>query len=158
MGEEQAVTIERIFISPERGAAQLECEHVTVHSGMGIVGDRNYGICRHPGQNLTLVEAEEIELFCAEQARIPDVTLTRRNLVTRGVRLNDLVNVEFTIGNVRLRGVELCEPCAVLGKGLSSKSLTPASVVKRWVGRGGLRADVLTNGQIVRGARVGADA
>ncbi|WP_077035074.1 MOSC domain-containing protein [Pelomonas sp. KK5] len=146
--------IERIFISPAPGAAQLERERITVHDGMGIVGDRNHGLNAHPGQNLTLVEAEEIERFCAEQAREPELSLTRRNLVTRGVRLNDLVGVEFSIGSVRLRGVELCEPCVVLGGLLASETLAPAAVIKRWLGRGGLRADVLNGGDIERGARV----
>ena len=150
--------VERIFISPERGATQVECERIAVRSGMGVVGDRNFGINRHPGQNLTLVEAEEIERFCAEQARVPDLSLTRRNLVTRGVRLNDLVNTEFRIGGVKLRGVELCEPCVILGSALSDESLARATVVKRWVGRGGLRVDVLSDGEIVRGAQVGTDA
>ena len=63
-----------------------------------------------------------------------DLSLTRRNLATRGVRLNGLVNAEFTIGNVRLRGVELCEPCILLGSSLASESLAPAAVVKYWVG------------------------
>nr|WP_315227352.1 hypothetical protein [uncultured Albidiferax sp.] len=150
--------VERIFISPERGAAQVECEQIALHGGMGVVGDRNFGVNRHPGQNLTLVEAEEIERFCAEQARAPDLSLTRRNLITRGVRLNDLVNREFTIGDVKLRGVELCEPCVILGSALSSASLTTPSVVKRWIGRGGLRADVLSDGEIVRGVQVETDA
>lgn len=146
--------VERIFISPQRGAAQIECERIALQAAMGVVGDRNFGVSRYPGQNLTLVEAEEIERFCAEQARVADLSLTRRNLVTRGVRLNDLVNIEFTIGGVRVRGVELCEPCAILGHALSSESLAAASVVKRWVGRGGLRVDVLSDGEIVRGAQI----
>jgi MOSC domain-containing protein YiiM len=125
---------------------------------MGVVGDRNFGVSRHPGQNLTLVEAEEIERFCAEQARVPDLSLTRRNLVTRGVRLNELVNREFSIGGVKLRGIELCEPCTILGSTLSSESLATPSVIKRWVGRGGLRVDVLSDGEIARGARVETDA
>lgn len=154
MHEEGMVIVERIFISPERGAAQVECEHITVQGGQGILGDRNFGKCTHPGQNLTLVEAEEIELFCAEYSRSPDLSLTRRNIVTRGVRLNDLVNVEFTIGNVRLRGIDLCEPCILLGNNLSSESLAPAAVVKHWVRRGGLLADVLGGGEIVRGDRI----
>jgi MOSC domain-containing protein YiiM len=124
---------------------------------MGIVGDRNFGISKHPGQNLTLVEAEEIERFCAEQARAADLSLTRRNLVTRGVRLNHLVNAEFRIGDVKLRGVELCEPCVVLGSALAGESLAAPAVVKRWVGRGGLRVDVLSDGEIVRGAQVATD-
>ena len=146
--------VERIFISPVSGAAQEERERIALRAGMGIVGDRNSGLSHWPGQNLTLVEAEEIELFCAEHARIPDLAMTRRNLVTRGVRLNDLVDVEFTIGTVRLRGVELCEPCSVLGDALGSESLAPSAVVKRWVGRGGLRVDVLSDGEIARGARI----
>lgn len=149
--------VERIFIGPERGVVQVECEHITVQGGMGVLGDRNFGSHTHPGQNLTLVEAEEIELFCAEHSRASDLSLTRRNLVTRGVRLSDLVNMEFTIGTVRLRGVELCEPCILLGKNLSSESLAPASVIKHWVGRGGLRADILTNGELVRGDRIETD-
>lgn len=150
--------IERIFTSPERGALQVERVRIALQRGMGVVGDRNFGVSRHPGQNLTLVEAEEIERFCAEQARVPDLSLTRRNLVTRGVRLNDLVNREFSIGGVKLRGIELCEPCTILGSALSSDSTTTSSVIKRWVGRGGLRVDVLSDGEIVRGANVETDA
>ncbi len=158
MRQETTVIVERIFVSPKRGVAQVECEHITVQSGMGVLGDRNFGKRTYPGQNLTLVEAEEIELFCAEHSRASELSLTRRNLVTRGVRLNDLVNMEFTIGTVKLRGVELCEPCILLGKNLSSESLDPASVIKHWGGRGGLRADILTNGEIVRGDRIETDA
>jgi MOSC domain-containing protein YiiM len=151
------VIVERIFISPARGAAQVERERIALRRGLGVVGDRNFGISKHPGQNLTLVEAEEIEGFCAEQARVADLSLTRRNLVTRGVRLNDLVNAAFRIGDVTLRGVELCEPCVVLGSALAGESLATPAVVKRWVGRGGLRVDVLTDGEIVRGAQFATD-
>jgi MOSC domain-containing protein YiiM len=154
---ERTLIVDRIFISPERGVAQVEREHITVQSGKGVLGDRNFGKRTHPGQNLTLVEAEEIELFCAKYSRSPDLSITRRNLVTRGVRLNDLVNVEFAIGNVRLRGIELCEPCILLGDKLSSESLAPAAVIKYWVHRGGLLADVLSSGKVVRGARIAVD-
>lgn len=146
--------VERIFISPERGAQQVECQRIMLRRGRGALGDRNFGLHGHPGQNLTLVEAEEIERFCVEQGRAPDLSLTRRNLVTRGVRLNHLVGAEFTVGGVRLRGVELCEPCAVLGTILGTESLTAAAVVKRWVGRGGLRVDVLDDGELVRDAPI----
>ncbi|MDQ2070321.1 MOSC domain-containing protein [Natronospira bacteriovora] len=146
--------IERLFISPESGTPQYECERIVLERGKGIVGDRNFGLSKYPGQNLTLVEAEEIERFCTKQGRATDLSITRRNLVTRGIRLNDLVNTEFTIGNVRLRGVELCEPCATLGRALSNESLSAAAVVKHWVGHGGLRVDVLSDGEIARGADI----
>ncbi|MEJ2792738.1 MOSC domain-containing protein [Iodobacter sp. LRB] len=149
--------VERIFISPERGAAQAESEQITVQSQKGIQGDRNFGKKTHPGQNITLVEAEEIERFCAEHSRPSDLSVTRRNLITRGVRLNELVNVEFSIGNVRLRGIELCEPCSLMGNSLSSETLTSAAVIKHWLHRGGLLADVLSNGEITRGDGIKID-
>ena len=89
-----------------------------------------------------------------EQARPSDVSVSRRNLVTRGVRLNELVGQEFFIGDVRLRGVELCEPCLGLGSALASPQLPAASVVKQLLHRAGLRADVLSSGVIARGAKL----
>jgi MOSC domain-containing protein YiiM len=150
------VNVERIFISPERRAPQIECDQISVERCRGVVGDRNFGKNIHPGQNITLVEAEEIELFFSLQDRSPDLSLTRRNLITRGVRLNELVGKEFMVGEVRLRGVELCEPCTILGSCLSTEAVSSAQVIKHWVRRGGLRADVLSHGVIHRGARIAA--
>lgn len=146
--------VERIFTSPTPGGAHIGQESVRVVAGSGIEGDRYFGRQDEPGQNLTLIEIEEVEAFVREQGRGDDVSITQRNLLTRGVRLNDLVGVEFFIGAVRLRGVELCEPCLGMGKALSSPSLTAAAVVKRFVHCGGLRADVLSSGVIERGALI----
>ena len=142
------MTVERIFISPAHGAAQQECQQIRVQRGTGIIGDRNFDEHRYPGQNLTLVEAEVIEAFCASQNRSTDLSLTRRNLITRGVRLNHLVGMEFSIGTVRMRGIELCTPCSDLGQRLSSETLSVAAVVKQWLHQGGLRVDVLSDGEI----------
>lgn len=152
------MSVERIFISPERGAPQIECDQISVECGLGIIGDRNFGKDIHPGQNITLVEAEEIELFLSLHDRLPDLSLTRRNLVTRGVRLNELLGNEFMIGDVRLRGVELCEPCTILASCLETEAVPSAQIIKHWVGRAGLRADILCHGIIDRGASVGAAA
>ena len=149
--------IERIFISPERGAPQVECERITVQAGLGPIGDRNFGITVDPGQNLTLVEAEEIERFFAHTGQAVDLSVTRRNLVMRGVKLNHLLNAEFNIGNVTLRGVELCEPCSIMGNNMRTESFTQAAVIKHWVSRGGLRVDVIATGEINRGDRLQTD-
>jgi len=148
---EPDLSIEKIFISPQHGGLQVEPEHAVLEAGMGIVGDRSFGQNTYPGQNVTLVEAEEIERFCAERGRPVDLAMTRRNLVTRGVRLNDLVDREFRVGSARLRGVELCEPCSALGQALADEALAPAEVVRRWVGRGGLLAEVLASGNVAVG-------
>lgn len=151
MNREPELTIEKIFISAERGGLQVDCERAALEAGMGIVGDRSFGKTAYPGQSVTLVEAEEIERFCAEQGRPVDLAMTRRNLVTRGVRLNELVGREFRVGSARLRGVELCEPCSTLGRLLADASLAPAEVVRRWVGCGGLLAEVLASGSVAPG-------
>ncbi|MFO1339844.1 MAG: hypothetical protein U1F53_16725 [Burkholderiaceae bacterium] len=149
-----AATVEQIFTAPASGQPQAAPACVTLIAGAGIEGDRYCGRHDEPGQNITLVEAEELEAFFAEQGRAPDLSLAHRNLVVRGVRLNALVGREFRVGEVRLRGVELCEPCLGLGHALAQGDWTPAAVVKRLLHRGGLRADVLSDGRIERGAAV----
>jgi uncharacterized glyoxalase superfamily protein PhnB/MOSC domain-containing protein YiiM len=146
--------VEHIFISAKPGGPQVEQELVHVTAGSGIKGDRYFGQRDEPGQNLTLIEIEEIEAFLREYGRADELSVTSRNILTRGVRLNDLVGVEFWVGEVKLRGVELCEPCLGLGTALSSPTLSPAAVVKRFAHRAGLRADVLSSGVIKRGAAV----
>jgi len=146
-------TIERIYIRHDD--VQSDMERVRVVEGQGIEGDRYFGAKDEPGQNITFVEAEVIEQFLSEQGRGADLSISHRNVVTRGVRLNDLLGQVFRVGSVTFRGVELCEPCLGLGERLSSSTLPPPAVVKAWVRRGGLRADVLTSGELARGDAFG---
>ena len=151
------MTIERIFISTEAAGKQSEQEQIELIAGSGIVGDRNFGLSKWPGQNLTLIEAEEIEVFLDEYDLPHDLTISRRNLVTRGVALNDLVGKIFQLGGLTLKGVELCEPCGSLGEQLSALTnarLTPKQVIQRFMGKGGLRVDVLTSGIIKIGDKI----
>ena len=144
--------VERIFVGQPLDGSLVERDQVTVVAGAGIEGDRYFGRHEEPGQNITLVEAEEIEAFLSGNGRAVDLSVTRRNLVTRGVRLNALVGREFKVGDVLLRGVELCEPCLGLGAALEAPGLAAAEVVKRFMQRAGLRADVVSGGVIARGA------
>ena len=148
------MTMERIFIRQSPVGPQTEREFVEVVAGAGIKGDRYFDRHDEPGQNITLIEAEEVESFTSEYQRAPDLSVSNRNIVTRGVRPNDLVGREFMIGDIRLRGVELCEPCLGLGKSLSSPELSAAQVVKRLLHKAGLRADVLSSGSLARGAKI----
>ena len=140
--------IERLYMSPGHGAPQTGRRRLQLVTGCGIVGDRHFGKQDWPGQSLTLVEAEEIEAFCARTGRQTDLAITRRNIVTRGVRLNELVGRQFRIGDCLLAGVERCEPCGTLGRALAAPGFDADAVVRYWVGRGGLRADVLQDGSI----------
>jgi MOSC domain-containing protein YiiM len=146
--------IERIFIRAVSGGPAIEQRSVIVVAGSGIDGDRYFGRHDEPGQNVTLVEAEEIERFQQQNRQPFDLSVTGRNLVTRGVRLNALVGKEFRVGEVVLRGIDLCEPCRTLGMALARDGLAPAAVVKALVHRVGLRADAVSDGIIAVGDAV----
>lgn len=143
------MTIELICIASEIHGDQTLLQQAEVVAGAGLVGDRYFGQeQKYPGQNITLIESEAIERFNQETNSNIKQTDTRRNLITRGIRLSSLVGQEFTIGKVRFRGVELCEPCSTLGERLSSTHLAEHQVVAHWIHRSGLRADALSSGTI----------
>ena len=129
------MTVERIFTRAASSESQTEHNRVRVVAGAGLEGDRYFACEDEPGRNITFIEAEEIESFFAEQRRPTDLSATHRNIITRGVRLNELVGTEFLVGTVRFRGVELCEPCMGLGEALATSTVPPAKVVKRLVHR-----------------------
>ena len=139
------MNVERIYMAEKPGGEQIDCESISVVSGAGIERDRVLGHRDEPGQNITLIEAEVVEDFIQEQGRPRDLSITHRNILTRGVRLNELVGREFAIAKVRLRGVELCEPCLGLGTALATAEFSAADIVKRFVHKGGLRAGSTSN-------------
>jgi MOSC domain-containing protein YiiM len=138
--------IQSIYVAKKSKQPQIEIDAVKVDAGKGIVGDRYYGKKGIDGPNITFVESEEIAAFNANFGQHIDHSATRRNILTQGVRLNQLVGQEFSIGDVRFYGVELCEPCGSFGKSLANDSLSSSQVVRAWLRRGGLRANVLSTG------------
>jgi MOSC domain-containing protein YiiM len=112
--------------------------------GHGLEGDRYFNDSGKsaPECELTLVEAEAIEALRSEFKIDFDLSGTRRNVVTRGVPLNHLVGKEFWIGEVKARGIKLCEPCATLQR------LSHPKVLPGLIHRGGLRAQILSEGMI----------
>lgn len=143
--------IKAIYLTPKRRSAQIQKNEVMLQSGRGIVGDRNFGKDDYPGQNITFIEQEMIDAYNLEHKQSIELSATRRNIITKGVRLNALVGKTFYVGAVMFVGVELCEPCKLLGCDLSNESITSADVVKAFVGKGGLRADVISDGIIAVG-------
>jgi MOSC domain-containing protein YiiM len=101
---------------------------------------------RKVSRDLTLVEAEVIEALGAEFGLAIEPGALRRNVVTRGIRLNALVGVRFWIGPVLVQGTRLCEPCDYLARLLGLPIVAPLAH------RGGLRADILCEGEIIEGA------
>ncbi|WP_417499648.1 MOSC domain-containing protein [Methylophaga sp.] len=146
--------IHTIYIAEHNLGKQLKVDKVDLIMGKGIVGDRNFDRAQWPGQNITFIEMEEIEAFNNNYQQRIQLADTRRNVITQGIRLNDLVGKEFLIGGVRFKGIELCEPCATLGKLLGNDTLAAKDVVKAFVHKSGLRADVLSDGEIQYGMSI----
>ncbi len=136
-----------IYIAPQRTARLQPVDEAHAIPGHGLEGDRFFippgsGQKRSPESELTLIEIETIEAVARETQIEFGPGEARRSLVTRGVPLNHLVGKEFLIGEVRCRGMRLCEPCDHL------ESLTVAGVKDALRHRGGLRAQILSPGTL----------
>jgi MOSC domain-containing protein YiiM len=136
--QNEPMQVEEINIGPSD--AIRPTGSVTALAGKGLPGDRHfYADGAAPGDALTLIEAEALA----------DVGLTgaesRRQVVVRGVRLNELVGKRFRVGDVECLGVKLCEPC------LHLQQLTRPGIISDLIHRAGINADILTDGRITVG-------
>lgn len=147
--------IDSIHLAPTAEAPMRGVAEARALAGVGLEGDRyaartgSFSVKPKPGRQITLIEAECIEALERELGMTLAPGETRRNLVTRGVALNHLVGREFTVGDVRLRGHELCEPCGDLARMTGKPRILPGLIH-----RGGLRAEILEGGVIRVGAEV----
>ena len=143
-----------IFVAPVGEATPEPRDEVMAVAGRGLQGDRyfdgtgTYSQTAGTGRHVTLIESEALEAAARDYGIDLPPGASRRNIVTTGVALNHLVGEEFLVGNVRLRGTRLCEPCSHLAK------LTGRPVVKALIHRAGLRADILEGGPIRIGDEV----
>ncbi len=142
--------VESIHIATAAKAPMVEVQEVKTVPEMGLEGDRyaqkqGTFFKPEPDFELTLIEAEAVEAAQREFGLELTPAESRRNVVTRGVPLNDLVGKDFQIGAVKAHGIRLCEPCSHL------QALTGQPVIKALVHRGGLRAQILTEGTIQAG-------
>lgn len=144
-----AGAVEGLWIAAGAGQPVQSLMTVLALAGKGLDGGRHVvgtgtfpsGL---PGSALTLIEAEVCESF-TPTLRADE---HRRNLVTRGIDLNSLVGHEFTVGPVRCRGMRLCEPCRVVA------GYADRPVLRPLIHRGGLRADILSEGTMSLGDMV----
>jgi hypothetical protein len=138
-----AGTVEVLSVAVSAGEPARLLQEVCALAGRGLEGDRHVTgkgtfPSGPPGSALTLIEAEVCESFDPPL----EPSDHRRNVVTRGIDLNALVGHEFVIGEVRCRGMRLCEPCTVVQRYVGRP------VLRALVHRGGLRADILHDGTI----------
>jgi MOSC domain-containing protein YiiM len=134
--------VEGLFTAAAAGAPVVARDAIEVLPGVGVVGDRyaahlgHWSDPRWPDQELTMVEAE------VAAALAIDAGALRRNVVTRGVRLDELIGARFRVGEATLEGVRPCDPCRHL------ETLTRPGLARDLAGRGGLRVRVIVGGRI----------
>jgi MOSC domain-containing protein YiiM len=143
--------VEGIYISADHGDLPEPVESVRALAGRGLEGNRYFFDDAPAGTALTLIAAEAVEAMEREHGIAIEPRESRRNVVTRGIDVNALVGKRFRIGEVQCEGVELCEPCTTL------EGMTKPGVIKGLVHRGGLNADILSDGAINVGDAVVAD-
>jgi len=124
-------------------------QDVKAIAGQGVVNDRHFKKKNNKKCQITLIEIENINNY-NEISKTSILPIDfRRNIVTEGVKLNDLVGKEFFVGNVKLKGHDLCQPC----KGLQD-NLNQTNLVKKLLNKGGLRCEILTDGKILVGDKI----
>jgi MOSC domain-containing protein YiiM len=146
--------VEAIHIASAAGKPMRALDVVRATTGVGLNGDRyasgrgHYSGDHRVSRDLTLVEAEVIDALAHGYGVDLAPGATRRNITTRGTRLNEFSGRRFWVGEVLCEGKQLCEPCQYL------VDLTGKALLSPLVHRGGLRAAILTDGQIRRGDRL----
>jgi MOSC domain-containing protein YiiM len=118
-------------------------ESIEVVKDKGIVGDRHFQEFNDPYNQLSLIESENIDYYNNKyKLNIPYIDF-RRNIVTKGIGLNDLIGKKIQIGDVLIEGIDLCRPCRHL-----SEKLNQDNIIKEFLRRGGLRCRILSSSNI----------
>ena len=136
----------KIGIASIKGNQIQNVDKVEVLKGKGLLDDRKFSENNQKERQITLIEIENINYFNnISKTNISPLNF-RRNIVTKNVRLNDLVGKEFFVGNIKLKAHDLCRPCKYLQDKLKQNNF-----VKEFLHKGGVRCEILSNGKIFVG-------
>ncbi len=145
--------VEGVFIASAAGAPMVALERVRVVSGRGLEGDRYFDgrgyysqVPPLTGRRLTLIEVESLEAMARETGIVLAPNECRRNLVTRGISLDALIGKRFRVGAIECYGERLCPPCGYIEELTGKPGLNRAMT-----DRGGIRAEILLDGEIALG-------
>ena len=133
----------KLGISSNNNKKIKEVESIEVLANKGVVGDRHFDNYNDPYCQLSLIEAENIDEYNLKFGlNIPYLDF-RRNIITKGIKLNDLVGKKLSIGNVEVEGIDLCRPCRHL-----TEMLDQENILKEFLRKGGLRCQILSSSKI----------
>ena len=139
----------KLGVTSENNKNIKEVEFIEVLANKGVVGDRHFNDYNDPYCQLTLIESENIDYYNYKYGlNIPYLNF-RRNIVTKGIRLNELIGKKLKIGEVEVEGIDLCRPCRHLTEMLDQKN-----VLKEFMRKGGLRCQILSSSNINIGDKI----
>ena len=139
----------KIGITNNNNQKITEVNSIKVVANQGIIGDRHFSEFNEPYNQLSLIESENIDYYNIKYGlNIPYIDF-RRNIITKGIQLNNLVGKKFQIGSVELEGVDLCRPCRHL-----CEILNQDNIIKEFLRRGGLRCQILSSSSIEVGNKI----
>ncbi len=143
-----------LWVAARAGEPMVAVPSARLVAGLGVEGDR-YAVrggtwSEYPPQEqqLTLIAREGLEAFALHAGESLPPELTRRNVLTEAVALDELIGERFLVGSALCRGVKACEPCRHLER------LTGRALLRGLARRGGINAEVLADGQAWLGAPV----
>jgi len=139
----------KIGITSNNNKKIKEAELIEVIENKGIVGDRHFKDFNDPYCQLSLIESENIDYYNSKYGLNIDYIDFRRNIITKGIRLNGLIGKKFSIGETLVEGVDLCRPCRHL-----TEMLNQNNILKEFIRRGGLRCQILSSSKIKIGDKI----
>ena len=139
----------KLGISLKNNQPISEVSSIDVLANQGVVGDRHFSEFNDPYNQISLIESENIDYYNIKYGlNIPYIDF-RRNIITKGIQLNNLVGKKILIGEVELEVIDLCRPCRHL-----SETLGHENIIKEFLRRGGLRCEILNSGTINIGDKI----
>jgi len=139
----------KIGFTKDHNKEIIETSEIDLIAAKGIVNDRHFKDYNDPLNQLSIIESENIDEYnLKNKLNIPYLNF-RRNIVTRGIKLNDLVGKKISVGFVKLEVLDLCRPCRHL-----SEKLGRNDIIKEFLRKGGIRCQIMNNGKISLNSKI----
>ena len=139
----------KIGLSKNHNQEIIEVTEIDLVAGKGIVGDRHFKDFNDPYNQLSIIESENIDEYNFKNKLNIPLLKFRRNIVTKGIRLNNLLQKRIKIGSVKLEVIDLCRPCRHL-----SEKLERNDIIKEFLRKGGVRCQIINDGKISLGDQI----
>ena len=126
-----------------------EVDSISILANKGIIGDRHFSDYNDPYCQLSLIESENIDYYNTKYGLNIDYKDFRRNIITIGIKLNNLIGKRLKIGNAEVEAIDLCRPCKHLSE-ISNQN----NIIKEFLRKGGIRCQILSSSTISIGDKI----